>query len=113
VSKFGLIEDDPEEVMKMSLSERLTAFPAVSARHIIDVAAADAAAAPHGFTSREPARLKRKRRTLATEPTRHLAIRCPQSLYDRFVAYADRHRCTYTEAIEHLLNLDVDATRTD
>jgi hypothetical protein len=35
---------------------------------------------------------------------RHLAIRLPVSQYDRFVAFADRFKATYPEALKKLLD---------
>ena len=113
MSKFGLVDD--EEPTRMpentpSFSERLAAFPTVAPKHIIDIQAMDAAAAPHGFVSREPSPTQaapyqqgRRRRLVAVEPTRHLAIRLAASQYDRFVAYADRQKLTYHEALVRLL----------
>ena len=71
----------------------------------------DAAAAPHGFVSREAvpviteaATPGRRRRAVPSEPTRHLAVRMVQSQYDRFVGYADRYQLTYHDAITKLLD---------
>lgn len=110
MSKFGLLDDDePEE----SLTDRLALFQPVRPRALGDVAAMDAAAAEHGFVSREapaPAPpsaarpLVRRRRAVPAEPTRHLAIRLTASAYDRFVAYADRHQLTYHDALSQLLD---------
>jgi hypothetical protein len=120
MSKFGL--DDPQDsgADLARLDEKLAAFPPVSPRQRIDVAAVDAAAAEHGFVSREPAAKTppptssvtqwplshggRRRRIAQTEPTRHLAIRLTLSQYDRFVAYADRHQVTYHDALARLLD---------
>ena len=112
MNKFGLLDDDePQEERPESFSERLASFPVAAPKHRIDVAAADAAAAPHGFISREavqtPALVQssgRRRRIVPVEATRHLAIRLAESQYDRFVAYADRHRLTYHDAIARLLD---------
>ena len=111
MSKFGLepesgSNDDP------SVSERLAAFPRVQPRVKLDLAAVDAAAAPHGFVSREalpaisqPSVAQGRRRRLGTpEPTRHLAIRLTVRQYDRFVAYADQHQLTYHDALAQLLD---------
>ena len=113
MSKFGLIEEE-EPISTVpntpSFSERLAAFPTVAPKHTIDIEAMDAAAAPHGFVSREsspaqsvPRQQGRRRRIVTVEPTRHLAIRLAASQYDRFVAYADRHKLTYHEALIRLL----------
>jgi hypothetical protein len=112
MNKFGLIEDETDNISSEipSLSDRLSAFPSVRPRLPIDLKAVDAAAAPHGFISREASipseeiLRSRRRRAIPAEPTRHLAIRLISSQYDRFVAYADRHKITYHEAISRLLD---------
>lgn len=110
MNKFGLLEEDePEE---KSLAERISAFATVKPRVPVDLPAIDAAAAPHGFVSRElppaaPADARpsgRRRRAIPSEPTRHLAIRLPASGYDRFVAYADTKKLTYHDALLELLD---------
>lgn len=75
-------------------------------RSPIDLAEVDAAAAPHGFVSREAAPVVaeaatpgRRRRAVPSQPTRHLAVRMVKSQYDRFVGYADRYKLTYHDAI--------------
>jgi hypothetical protein len=114
-NKFGLMDDDVSESSGASqtLSEKLTAFPAVRARAPIDLAAVDAAAAPHGFVSREatsspvqavPHGRRRRAVPVPTEPTRHLAIRLVESQYNRFLAYADLHKLTYHDALKKLLD---------
>ena len=119
MNKFGLM-DEMEEVSPQdnpsSLSEKLASFPAAAPKHRIDVAAADAAAAPHGFVSREAGSVaaalhpisSRRRRLTPVEPTRHLAIRLTATQYDRFVAYADKHRLTYHDALTRLLERSTD-----
>jgi hypothetical protein len=113
MNKFGLIDDVPDERTDnpQTLVDKLSSFPSVRPRPPIDLKAVDAAALPHGFISREasPAPVEerlhpRRRRANPPEPTRHLAIRLVSSQYDRFVAYADRHRITYHEAILKLLD---------
>ena len=111
MNKFGLLDDVaalPKEQSSFTISDRIAAFPPVRSRGAIDFAAIDAAAAPHGFTSRESSQARDsssgRRRRLPSEPTRHLAIRLSQSAYDRFVAYADRHKLTYHEALIRLLD---------
>lgn len=111
MSKFGLLEADEDRQPQQTFSERLAEFPTVRDRHTIDLVAADAAAAPHGFISREPIAVTpeppprgRRRRAIPSEPTRHLAIRLVSSQYDEFVAYADRHKLTYHEALARLLD---------
>jgi hypothetical protein len=39
-----------------------------------------------------------------SEPKRQLSIMMPVSKYERFVAYADRHRLTYEEVISQFLD---------
>lgn len=109
MSKFGLdspASDDTHRVPR-DLSERLAEFPAVTTRHTIDVTASDAAAAAHGFVSREAApqtTTKTRRRVGVVEPTRHLAIRLTETQYARFVAYADEYQLTYQDAVVRLLD---------
>lgn len=116
MNKFGLLheENDPAPGNTQAFADKLASFPVAAPKHRIDIAAADAAAAPHGFVSREPAPLPpayappqpaaRRRRFTPVEPTRHLAIRLTASQYDRFVAYADKHRLTYHDALGKLLD---------
>jgi len=109
-SKFGLI-DDQEEIVELPEGKiDLSGFSPVKKRYPIDLAEVDAAAAPHGFVSREAlpttvgaAGTTRRRRAVPSEPVRHLAVRMIQSQYDRFVGYADRYQLTYQEAITKLL----------
>jgi hypothetical protein len=107
VNKFGLLYEEEEGG---SLTDRLATFPAVRPRAAVDLAAMDAVAAQHGFTSREgggtePSRpLGRRRRAIPSEPTRHLAIRLTSSGYERFVAFADRQKLTYHEALLQLMD---------
>ena len=110
-SKFGLI-DDPDDVVERSEGKiDLSGFAPVKKRSPIDLAEVDAAAAPHGFVSREAAPVfaeaaspGRRRRAVPSEPTRHLAVRMVQSQYDRSVGYADRYKLTYHDAITKLLD---------
>ena len=113
MNKFGLLdESDPDPMQDGTLTERLAAFPNVKPRPSPDLAAIDAAAALHGFVSREseppapprPLPTGRRRRAIPSEPTRHLAIRLTASAYDRFVAYADRQQLTYHDALIELMN---------
>lgn len=109
MSKFGLDPEEPEvDASTRNFAERLAAFPISSQRHRLDLAAVDAAAAPHGFVSREapaapPPPTGRRRRLGVPEPTRHLAIRLTMAQYDEFVAYADAHQLTYQDAVVRLL----------
>jgi hypothetical protein len=110
-SKFGLIDDTDDVAERSEGKIDLSGFAPVRKRAPIDLAAVDAAAAPHGFVSREAvhaiaeaATHSRRRRALPSEPTRHLAVRMVQSQYDRFVGYADRYKLTYHDAIKKLLD---------
>lgn len=117
MSKFGLLHEE-EELPSADLerfSEKLAAFAPTAPKHRIDLVASDAAAAAHGFVSREPASIPipvfpsgRRRRLTPVEPTRHLAIRLTASQYDRFVAYADKHKLTYHDALSRLLDESTD-----
>jgi hypothetical protein len=120
-NKFGLV-DDPEDQNSPRPSLDLSSFAPVKRRAPIDLVEVDAAAAPHGFVSREsvpssivadapsasavamPAATHTRRRLARAEPSRSLAVRMVVPEYDRFVAYADRHQLTYHEAIKKLLD---------
>ena len=104
MSKFGL-DLDPQEAVaeKNDLASKLANFPPSIAKTSVDLVAMDAAAATHGFISRE-ATPRRRSRVVPSEPKRQLSILMPISRYDRFVAYADENRMTYEEAINHLLD---------
>jgi hypothetical protein len=114
MNKFGLMSaddaDDTHAGSEQSLADRISSFPTVRPRLSPDLEAIDAAAAQHGFVSREAVQpleaqtTGRRRRAVPTEPTRHLAIRLPSSGYDRFVAYADKKRLTYHDALLSLLD---------
>ena len=111
MNKFGLLDEIESDFTPnpTSIGDRIAAFSPTRPREKLDMTAVDAAAAPHGFTSREatvsievqPA--TRRRRALPSEPTRHLAIRLNASAYSRFVAYADRYKLTYHDALVRLL----------
>lgn len=111
MNKFGLLEEKSKAPSGASLTDRLASFPPVRSRVSPDLAAMDAAAAEHGFVSREvPTQAEirsagRRRKAVSAEPTRHLAIRLPASAYDRFVAYADGKKLTYHDALVELLAL--------
>jgi hypothetical protein len=108
MSKFGFdSEDEVLEAAKSDLASRLASFPPSSPKTAIDLAAVDAAAEPHGFISREAGR-GRKRRVVPSEPKRQLSVMLPVSKYNRFVAYADRHRLTYEEVISRFLDGAID-----
>jgi len=105
MSKFGLdLNPDPKPAAAphADLASKLANFPPSAPKTAIDIKASDAAAAQHGFVSRE-AEPRRRRRVVPSEAKRQLSILMPISRYDRFVAYADRHRITYDEAIARLL----------
>ena len=110
-SKFGLDDHEETPPVAENLSAALSTFGAVRPRAPIDLPAVDAAAERHGFVSREapaPGSISvvhgRRRRAVPAEPVRHLAIRLPVSQYDRFVAFADRFKATYPEALKKLLD---------
>lgn len=103
MSKFGLdLGPEPTAQPVADLASKLANFPPSSPKTGIDIKAADAAAAPLGFVSRE-ATPRRRRRVVPSEPKRQLSILMPVSKYERFVAYADRHRMTYEEVISRFL----------
>lgn len=113
MNKFGLLDESAEERLKgdASIDHKIALFSAVRPKMVVDVEAIDAAAAQHGFTSREPASRGdaplssgRRRRAVPSEPSRHLAIRLPSSGYDRFVAFADRQKLTYHDALIRLMD---------
>jgi hypothetical protein len=110
-SKFGLVDDTDDAVEPSERKIDLSGFAPVQKRSPIDLAQVDAAAAPHGFVSREATPILteavmpgRRRRAVPAEPVRHLAVRMIQSQYDRFVGYADRYQLTYHDAIKKLLD---------
>jgi len=107
-SKFGLMSDDPETPpadAQAALTQRLSAFPSGTRPAPLALREVDAAAAAHGFVSREQTvNRPRRRRFAVTEPTRHLAIRLPESQYNRFVSYADHLKLTYHDALRQLLD---------
>jgi len=108
-SKFGL-DDEDQKPDSPDQKIDLSSFSAVRKRIPIDLDEVDAAAAPHGFISRE-ARPKviepvgsRRRRAVPPEPARQLAVRLVESQYERFVSYADHYQLTYHDAIKKLLD---------
>lgn len=107
-SKFGLMSDDPETPQadaQAALTQRLAAFPSGTRPSPLALREVDAAAAAHGFVSREQTVNRPRRRRIAiTEATRHLAIRLPESQYNRFVSYADQLKLTYHDALRQLLD---------
>lgn len=108
--KFGLIDDPQERPDQAEGKIDLSGFTPVKKRFPVNLAEIDAAAAPHGFVSREavplaaPGSLIRRRRAMPAEPARQLAVRLSESQYARFLAYADRYQLTYHDAITKLLD---------
>ncbi len=121
-NKFGLVDDPDDPGLPNSDRIDLSGFPPVKKRLPIDLVEVDAAAAPHGFVSRESTPIPTtmdapssatmthivqsypRRRRVAPEPARALAVRMTQADYERFVAYADRYQLTYHDAIKKLLD---------
>src|ERR1700722_11045302 len=120
-NKFGLV-DDPEDQNSPRPSLHLSSFAPVKKRAPIDLVEVDAAAAPHGFVSREsvpssivadapsasavamPAATHARRILARAEPSRSPAVRMVVPEYVGFVAYSDGHQLTYHEAIKKLLD---------
>jgi hypothetical protein len=109
--KFGLMDDADESANKAEGKIDLSGFAPVKKRSPINLAEIDAAAAPHGFISREAvpitavaAPITRRRRAVPAEPARQLAVRLVESQYARFLAYADKYQLTYHDAIKKLLD---------
>lgn len=97
-SKFGF-EPETEEDPALAFE------PTPVQRPVAALAEIDQAAQGHGFTSREKAAPRRRRRVVRQAGTRFLALRTTEDLYDRFVAYADRFELTYNDALEQLLDI--------
>jgi len=109
--KFGLMDDSDEVPSASEVKIDLTGFGPIKKRQPLSLAEIDAAAAPHGFISREAGPKfsevvppSRRRRTGPAEPARQLAVRLIESQYARFLAYADRYQLTYHDAIKKLLD---------
>ena len=93
-----------EPVESNGIKDKIATFSSVRPRPNINLSEVDAVAAVHGFSSREPNKRRRRRQLPArVEMTRHLAIRCPESLYDRFVNYANSKGMFYHDALDFLL----------
>lgn len=108
MSKFGFeAEEDSIGSPKSDLASKIANFPPSIPKTAIDLKEVDAAAEPHGFVSREVSS-RGRRRVVPSEPKRQLSVMMPVSKYERFVAYADRHRLTYEEAISRFLDRAVD-----
>lgn len=109
--KFGLMDDPQERPDKAEAKIDLSGFTPVRKRLPVNLAEIDAAAAPHGFVSREAgqpaaaaAPVARRRRAMPAEPARQLAVRLTESQRTRFLSYADRYQLTYHDAITKLLD---------
>jgi hypothetical protein len=109
MGNFGLEElarDKPSASSTApDLSTRLANFKPNAPRRI-DTAIVDAAAAPHGFISREQA-LPKRRRVAPREPRpNNMGIRLSDGEKARFIAFADKHKSqNYSEAIVKLLDI--------
>jgi len=92
------------------LKQMLSKVPVAAAPTRLHPEVSDRLAAVHGFASREavqPTKMvggRRQVRGVPIEETRQLSIRMPLSLYNDFLAFADRERMTYNEAIRALLD---------
>ncbi len=109
MSNFGLPELNSDNSSSSSaepdLSSRIANFKPTIPRKI-DTAMVDAAAAPHGFTSREPTPAKRRRVAPSVPRPNNMGIRLSDGEKSRFVAFADGHRLkNYAEAIVLLLDI--------
>jgi hypothetical protein len=67
--------------------------------------AVDAIGERHGYVSREPAPVRRKRWTPVTEPLDQLSMRVAVSDINAFVALADVRAETFRETFAHLIRL--------
>lgn len=109
MASFGLdkisAEQSPTAPKEPDISTRIANFGPTTPRRI-DTAIVDAAAAPHGFTSREPAPPKRRRRAPRQPRPNNMGIRLSDEEKDRFIAFADRNNLpNYSEAIVMLLDI--------
>lgn len=112
----NFLDLEPEEQKPLEPSPRsdlkhlLSKVPMATAPTRLHPEVSDKLAAVHGFASREavqPAKMvggRRQIRGVPVEETRQLSIRMPLSLYNDFLAYADREKMTYNEAIRALLD---------
>lgn len=106
--KFGLGLDEPESASQSqgtgpSLASMISTLPNPKPRPVVSIQQLDAAAAPHGFTSREN-KVVQRRRIPGNEPSKHLAMRLKVSDYKRFQDYADENRLSYPEAFRKLMD---------
>lgn len=103
-SKFGFTPEEPPSERDLALQFQ----PTPISRKNLAIQDVDRVAEAAGFSSRErgpAAAAPRRRRSLAPQPSRHLAIRMPEPLFNRFLRYADRHQLTYNDAIAQLLDV--------
>jgi hypothetical protein len=101
--KFGFTSEQPPSEQDLALQFR----PTPVSRKNLAIEEVDRVAEAAGFSSRErgaATAAPRRRRSVAPQPSRHLAIRMPESLFNRFLRYADRHQLTYNDAIAQLLD---------
>jgi hypothetical protein len=108
-SKFDLpdigVRSSTTPSAEPDIATRIANFkPTVPRR--IDVAAVDAAAAPHGFVSREPTPRKRRRVAPREPRPNNMGIRLSDAEKDRFIAFADNYSLpNYSEVIVRLLDI--------
>ena len=111
----NFLDLDPEEQdgvapSRPDLKQMLAKVPLAAAPTRLHPEVSDRLATAHGFASREAAQSpkfvggRRQARGVPVEETRQLSIRMPLSLYNDFLAFADRERMTYNEAIRALLD---------
>ena len=103
-SKFGFVPE--EEERKEDLALQFVPTPVDRPRH--SILESDRAAVAVGFASREhnaqPKPVRRRRVNRETS-FRMLSIRTPETLFARFLRYADRHELTYHDALAQLLDV--------
>ena len=111
MANFGLDDLSPDEpsgtspVSDMTARlERLASITPVAPRRI-DTVLMDQAAAPHGFTSREPTPQKRRRVAPRVPRPCNMGIRLSEAEKARFIAFADKHCFNYTECLVRLLDI--------
>jgi len=112
MSNFLDLDDLPEEKPEAGdLRELITRIPLASPKPHLHPDISDRLAVQHGFTSRDHSASPppsfaggRRQPRGRAEETKQLSIRMPLSLYNDFLAFADRERLTYNEAIRALLD---------
>lgn len=113
MSNFLDLEDrDRPSPERSKLRELLASVPTSTPRPHLDPKVSDQLASQHGFSSRDHSSeliglqdlSRRNPRGASAERTKQLSIRMPISLYTEFLAYADKSRLTYSEAIRSLLD---------